>query len=195
MASFSETLDLAKEEEIWYLILLQRRRRRQRKRLWSVNPINQSREPRGECVLVNQMREMDEERHFWYLGCLNIVLMTTYIGLHPTSNTKTPKDPQNFFHRAVALRIIWVITTVCSVSRSSNHPFCDIIFFSSASLHLLGNDRTLGPANQSKCETIQNNVCNVTYFDGCKTLLGDTFFCCCFFYVIFVCWQTLVFRE
>ncbi len=61
-----ETLDLAEEEETLYLILFGRRRRQRTKRLWSVHPIKWRREEQGDHVLVDQMREMDEERHFQY---------------------------------------------------------------------------------------------------------------------------------
>ncbi len=53
-----------------------------------------------------------------------------------------------------------------------SHPFLRAyIFFSSASralFHLHGNDRTLGSADQSKCETNQEYVGDVASFDRCK---------------------------
>ncbi len=179
MASFSETLDLAEEEDIWYLIVLWRRRRQQRKRLWSVHPMNRSREEQGKNVLVNQKREMDEEQHcqcFWtseYRFDDLLCWITLYI-----RQRNTHSNPAEVLQRpAVALQVIWV-TCVVPVDPQS-HPFCEPIFFSSASkalFYLHGNDRMLGPANQSKCETIQND-CDIASFNRCKKLLDDTFLC------------------
>ncbi len=130
MASFSETLDLAEEEEILYLILLRRRRRRRRKRLWSVRPKKQRREERGKNVLVSQMRKMDEEQHFWYFRMSkyrfddHLLWITPYIQLQNTHSNLFGVSQRP----AVALQIIWVITTVCSGSRSSKPSILQVYF-------------------------------------------------------------------
>ncbi len=119
---------------------------------------------------------MVEEQHFQYFR------MSKYHFddlLHPLSpyiqHQNTHCNPLGVLQRtAVALWIIWVITIVCSSSWSSKPSLLQAYFFfssaSSGPIHLSGNDRTHSAANQSKCGTNQNDVCDVTSFDNCKTL-------------------------
>ncbi len=105
-------------------------------------------------MLANHMREMDTEQHFRYFRMSKYFLMTSYIELHPISNTKTPtvssKPPE--FHRDQ----LWRYGSSGS-SQQCVAPV-DRSFISMATT-----------ANQSKCETNQNDVCDVTGFNRCKS--------------------------
>ncbi len=83
---------------------------------------------RGICVGWSNERNV---RTFGILGCLNIVLMTSYIRFTPyIQHQNTHSNPVRVLQRpAVALRIIWVITSVCSASRSLKPSILRACFF------------------------------------------------------------------
>ncbi len=132
MASFSETLDLAGGRDL-FLILLKGKRRWRRRRLRLVYPINRRRERQGEYLLVNQMREMDEEQHFNYFRmskyCSDDLLhrITPY-----NQHQNTHSNPLQFTETRCRTRdsSIWVITTVTveAAVAPQSHPFCEPIF-------------------------------------------------------------------
>ncbi len=80
------------------------------------------------------MREMDTEQHFQYFRMSKYFLMTSYIGLHPISNTKIPtvssKPPE--FHRDQLWRYGSSGSSQQCVAPVDphSHPFCEPSFFS-----------------------------------------------------------------
>ncbi len=202
MASFSATLDFAEEEESSYWILQWRRRRRWRKRLWSVRPINRSGQEQGNkrCVRVDQMREMNEERHFQYFRMSKYHFDDLLHWTTPcTQHQNTHSNPAGVLQRtAVVLRILASGSSQQCVAAvaSQSHPSCEPIFFSTVSrvpFHLrVMIEHSVQSTNQNM---IQIKTTSVTLqVLTCKTLLDNTFLC--LFYVLFVFrhrWQTPVF--
>ncbi len=181
-------------KENLYLILPWRRRRRGGKDCGLCAQWTRVERSEGKMCWLIKWERWKRSSTFGILGSLNIVLITAYVGLHPISNTKTPTVILLDFHRD---QLGHHNSMQHQSLLKAIHFKSLLIFFSSVSwvlFYLHGNDKTLSPANQSRCDTNQNNVCNITSFDRC-TMLSDTFLC--LFYVILVwrhCQHTLVFR-
>ncbi len=91
MASFSETLDLAEEEEILFNFTPEEKETTEEKTVVCVPSKPELRGTIcGNMFLLIKWETWTRSSTFGFFRCLNIVSMTSYVRLHPISNTKTP---------------------------------------------------------------------------------------------------------